>query len=84
MRYYSEATVNEMLLYFARSRYFPIFSPYPSIQIPESPWHTGTPTEEGWYLITDGQGNYDVTYWFIAHVEDEEDNEGGMGLYLFR
>lgn len=27
-------------------------------------------------MITDGQGNYDVTYWFIAHVEDEEDNEG--------
>ena len=35
MRYYSEATVNEMLLYLARSRYFPIVSAYPSIEIPE-------------------------------------------------
>ena len=28
-----------------------------------SPWHTGTPTEEGWYVTTDGNGEYDVAGW---------------------
>lgn len=26
-------------------------------------WHTGTPTEEGWYVTTDGNGEYDVAGW---------------------
>lgn len=43
----------------------------------EIQWHTGNPTEKGWYLVTDGK-DYDVSYWFVACVEDEEeeDDEG--------
>lgn len=39
-------------------------------------WHIGTPTEKGMYYVTDGRDNYDVTYWLIVSVEDEEDDEG--------
>lgn len=31
-----------------------------------SPWHTGTPAEEGWYLVTSGGNNsasYDIGKW---------------------
>lgn len=35
MKYYSEATVNEMILYLCWSGYFPVVHTYPSIEIPE-------------------------------------------------
>lgn len=28
-----------------------------------SPWHTGTPTEEGWYLCAYGDNFYCANYW---------------------
>lgn len=28
-----------------------------------NPWHTGTPTEEGWYLLAYGDNFYCANYW---------------------
>ena len=36
------------------------------IELDDSPWHTGIPTEEGWYLVTSGGNNsaaYDIGKW---------------------
>ena len=37
----------------------------------ESPWHTGTPTEEGWYLLECNIGNSDGTYYATDHWNNE-------------
>lgn len=51
MRYYSEATVNGIIHDMYQGNHIPKATDYPSIEIPESPWHTSTPTEEGWYIV---------------------------------
>ena len=38
-----------------------------------SPWHTGTPTENGWYLLECGIGGSDETY----YATDYWDNKVG-------
>ena len=48
----------------------------------ENPWHTGTPTEEGWYLIqdSDGAGTFFETEYFdterIAKWSDDNKFDG--------
>ena len=51
MRYYSEATVNGIIHDMYQGNHIPKATDYPSIEIPESPWHTGMPTEEGLYVV---------------------------------
>lgn len=36
-----------------------------------SPWHTGTPTENGWYLLECNIGNSDGTYYATDHWDNE-------------
>lgn len=36
-----------------------------------SPWHTGTPTEEGWYLLECGIGNSENTYFTTDYWNNE-------------
>ena len=85
MRYYSEETVKKIMEgvkvdYVPTSQYdsslctekrtYPKLENYPSIEMP-SPWHTGTPTEEGWYLLYTSIPNapyhlafYQFDHWF--------------------
>lgn len=51
MRYYKEVTVNGIIHDMYQGNHIPKATDYPSIEIPDSPWHTGEPTEDGWYLI---------------------------------
>lgn len=50
MRYYSEETVKGILEQID-SHYVKELDGLPSVDIPDSSWQTGTPTEEGWYLF---------------------------------
>lgn len=77
MRYYSEETVKKIMtnvevdsfpsnLYDTSlrtvERIYPDLNKFDSIEIPESPWHTGTPTEEGWYTIAFIGANKRIEY----------------------
>ena len=37
----------------------------------DSDWHTGTPTEEGWYLLECNIGNSDGTYYATDYWNNE-------------
>lgn len=39
-----------------------------------SPWHTGTPTEEGRYLIENIDGYNEVLEWYNGHWYEEDPN----------
>ena len=54
MKYYSEETVKALL----ENVSLHTLDDCPSIEIP-NPWHTGTPTEEGWYLLQFKDDNTD-------------------------
>ena len=36
-----------------------------------NPWHSGTPTEDGWYLLECNIGNSDRTYYATDHWNNE-------------
>lgn len=38
---------------------------------PQGDWHTGTPTEEGWYLLECNIGNSDGTYYATDYWNNE-------------
>ena len=40
-------------------------------KLKELDWHTGTPTEEGWYLLEYNIGNSDETYYVTDHWSNE-------------
>lgn len=94
MRYYSkdvvDGIIDDAIQYgidieaggFGRER--PFASHYPSVG---SNWHTGTPTEEGWYLvkyICIHEGKYKGNIWYSTfRIEIHEDGyietSGGIG-----
>ncbi len=73
MRYYSEEDVSKMLAKefdeacsYSKPYSGVKMSDYPSIEIPQTNWHTGTPTEEGWYVLECGNSEhtyYTTDYW---------------------
>ena len=86
MRYYSEETVKKIMtkvevdsfpsnLYDTSlrtvERIYPDLNKFDSIEIPESPWHTGTPTEEGWYVCKLAGSDIYETHNFTGNNWDE-------------
>lgn len=77
MRYYSEDTVKGILEQID-SHYVKELEGLPSVDILDSPWHTGEPIEEGWYLVECQIGNFkfyatdhwnnEVGYWTVNRV----------------
>ena len=67
MRYYSEEDVSEMLAKefdeacsYSKPYSGVKMSDYHSIEIPQTDWHTGTPTEEGLYVVFNEHLCYDI------------------------
>jgi len=61
-RYYPESSVNEMLNDYENDGIVGCPQDYPHIELPESNWHTGTPTEFGWYVYEASSGGCYFTY----------------------
>lgn len=88
MRYYSEETIKDFLHY-ALPPFSEVSSSdiedYPYIEIgdTQSNWHTGTPTEEGWYLVA-YQHKDIITYYAVRFFLEKDldmeflDSEGGI------
>jgi len=53
----------------------------PLVELPNSPWHTGTPTEEGWYLVAYRKTDCDRSLYWDYGTRIWETLHNGKGFW---